>query len=109
MAKKTTLKVKKAVREYVAALKKEIPVERVVLFGSRAKNSAGRESDIDLAIVSSVFGKNPQADGKYLIRKLWEVKYSRIDPIGYSPRDFRAALPSPLLCEIRKHGREIKV
>lgn len=71
MAKKLPQKINKAITEYINALKKEIPVERAVLYGSYAKGNAKKDSDIDLAIISSTFGKNPQEDGKYLLRMLW--------------------------------------
>ena len=36
----------------------KIPVEKVIVFGSHAKGTAHRWSDIDVCIVSSKFGRN---------------------------------------------------
>lgn len=107
MAKKIPKKINKAIKDYVDAVRKDISVERVILYGSYAKGKMREDSDIDLAIVSDKFGKNYSEEGKYLFRKLWEVKESNIDPIGYSPKDFNNPNPSPLLYEIRRCGQEV--
>lgn len=109
MAKKFPQKINKAVREYIEALKKDIPIQKVIIYGSYAKGGERRDSDIDLVIVSDEFGKSPQEEGKYLFRKLWDIENAKIEPIGYSPKDFQTSSPSPLLYEIRKYGKEIKV
>lgn len=109
MAKKITQKVNKAIKDYIEVIKKDIPVSKVILYGSYAKKKAKQTSDIDLAIISEKLGKNHQEEGKYLFRKLWEVEESNIDPVGYSPEDFESQTPSPLLYEIKKYGKEIKV
>lgn len=107
MAKKIPQKVNQAIREYITVIKKDIPIQRVILYGSYAKGKAKKTSDIDIVIISDKFGKNPLEEGKYLFRKLWEVKKSNIDPIGYSQKDFENPNPSPLLYEIKRHGREV--
>lgn len=109
MAKKIPAKINKIVKDYIDVIKEEIPVSRVVLFGSYAKGTARQGSDIDIAVVSNKFGKNPRKEGQYLFRKLWKVRTSLIDPVGYSPENFNSPNPSPLLYEIRKHGKEVKV
>ena len=96
MAKKLSKKIRQEIKEYVDILKKEIPVQKVIIYGSHARGRARPDSDIDLAIVSSVFGKKYQAAGKYLFRKLWDLKKTRIEPIPYAPSDFRSSKISPL-------------
>lgn len=107
MAKKIPQKVNEAVRNYIEAIKKDIPVDKVIIYGSYAKGKAKKTSDIDIAIISEKFGKNPSEEGKYLFRKLWEVKKSNIDPIGYSQKGFKNPNPSPLLYEIKRYGKEV--
>lgn len=109
MAKKSSKKINKTIKEYIDVIKKDIPVFKVILYGSYAKGKAKKNSDIDLVIISDKFGKDPHEDGKYLFRKLWEVKDAKIEPLGYSPKNFNNPNPSPLLHEIRKYGKEIKV
>lgn len=109
MAKKLPKKIDKAIKDYIEVLKKDISIQEVILYGSYAKERGKINSDVDLAIISNEFGKNSQQDGKYLFRKLWDVKSAGIEPIGYSPKDFYTSNPSPLLYEIRKYGKGIKV
>lgn len=107
MAQKIPQKINKAIRNYIAVIQKDIPVRKVIIYGSYAKGLAGKESDIDIAIISEKLGKNYFEEGKFLFRKLWEVEKSNIDPVGYSLEDFNAKNPSPLLYEIRKYGQEM--
>ncbi len=116
MAERKNIKLNKntsaSVKEYVELLRSDgFPVEKVILFGSRAKNLAKRDSDIDICVVSDKFGKNYHEEGKYLFRKLWEMKRrGNIEPVGYSPKDFYSKEKnSPLLHEIKRHGIELKV
>ncbi|KKQ02973.1 MAG: hypothetical protein US18_C0038G0002 [Parcubacteria group bacterium GW2011_GWB1_36_5] len=106
MAKKISKKVRNIVKEYVSELKNDIDIDRVIVFGSQVNGKASSASDIDVAIVSDFFDSN-KYNYSYLFQKLWKVKNSNIDPVGYSPRDYRAKTPSPLLSEIRQNGLEL--
>ncbi len=81
------------------------PVEKLILFGSYARDEADKESDIDLCIISSKFGKDPIDELQFLLKKTRKVD-SRIEPIPISPQEYRE-LGSPLIAEIKKFGREI--
>jgi len=107
MAEKISKKIINQIREYVSVLRDDIPVSKVILFGSYSTGKPRKGSDVDIAIISKKFGINPHEDGKYLLRKLWAVKFANIDPIPYSPKDFASREPSPLLWEIQKYGIEI--
>ena len=71
MAKKISKKIIQRVNAYTKLLEKEIPISNVYIFGSHAKGNATPNSDIDVAILSTSFGKNPHEEGKWLQRKLW--------------------------------------
>ena len=105
MVKKISKKVKKSVQAYVAELKRDIDIDRVVIFGSQARGTASPRSDIDVAIISDFFDSNKK-DSSYLFQKLWDVKNSNIDPVGYSNKEYMTKTPSPLLSEIRRVGFE---
>ena len=74
-------------KEFKCRLSKEIPLEKVYLFGSRAKGKPHRWSDFDLLIVSSEFrGK------KFRYRPLgfwryWDLNYP-VDFLCYTPEEF---------------------
>ncbi len=101
MAKKISKKVIEQVNAYTDLISKDISISGVYIFGSHAKGTAQPDSDIDVAILSPSFGKDSHEEGKWLQRKLWEVSYSNLDVIGYSPSEFRKG-KSPLLAEIRR-------
>ncbi|MEK7203104.1 MAG: nucleotidyltransferase domain-containing protein [Patescibacteria group bacterium] len=112
MVKKTPLKkIQKIVRDYSRLLKIDgIPIEKIILYGSYAKGTPKKDSDIDICVLSKKFGINPRKEGQYLFKKLWQMENANIEPVGYSPKDFYGAKnKSPLINEIQKHGIEINV
>ena len=111
MAKKIPLKkIEKTVKKYIQVLEADnIFVEKIILYGSHAKGVSRADSDIDICLVSKKFGKDTHEEGKYLFRKLWELKDANIEPVGYSPKDFYAKNRSSLLNEIQENGIELKI
>lgn len=112
MAKKTSLKqIEKIVKEYAGLLMADgFIIEKILLYGSYAKGTPRRDSDIDICIISDTFGKNPIEEGKYLFRKLWLMENANIEPVGYSPEYFyNKHNQSPLINEIKKTGIELNV
>ena len=58
--------------EMVDAMVREVAPERIILFGSRARDEAGPESDIDLLVVDSrAFG--PDHSRWSELSKLWDL------------------------------------
>lgn len=103
MAQKTISKnVKKRVADYASTLRSSgIPITHLYLFGSRAQGKAHRESDIDLCVISPAFRhiKDP-------LTFLWTKREDRhvgIEPVGYTPEEFRAK-HDPLAWEIHRTG-----
>jgi predicted nucleotidyltransferase len=108
MAKKTLpRKITKAIREYLKILKKEgLPIQKVYLFGSWAKSKAKKWSDLDLCIISPRF-KNSNEALDYLWKRRIVNKNVHIEPFGWFPKDF--VDEDPLVWEIKKTGKEIKI
>jgi predicted nucleotidyltransferase len=105
MAKRVSLKKNELniINEYVNLLKKEgIEISKVILFGSYAKGTAKPESDIDIAIISSQFGKNNLKEMMFLRRIALKID-SHIEPLPFSPRDMDDRY-STLAQEIMKYG-----
>jgi len=63
-----------------------IPVTEMILFGSRATGKAGKESDVDLLVVSPAFKNMKSARGKGLY-DFWDLDYP-VDFICYTPEEF---------------------
>lgn len=110
MLKKTIpKKVKEEIEKYIKILEADkLPIKKVILFGSYAKDTQYKWSDIDLCVVSPKF-KNALKALHYLglKRKIFDTEYV-IEPIGLSPEDFKDKYSS-LIQEIKKTGIEIQI
>lgn len=108
MVKKTPIRknIRNIVLRFRRLLEEEgTPVEKLILFGSYARGEASKESDIDLCIISSKFGKDTIDELQFLLKKTRMID-TRIEPIPVSPQEYRK-MDSPLIIEIKKFGREI--
>ncbi|HKR06395.1 MAG TPA: nucleotidyltransferase domain-containing protein [Bacteroidia bacterium] len=111
MAAKTFDQVNKDVQEKVIRFGRllrsnGIPISKLVLFGSYAKNKANRNSDIDVCVVSSQFGKDHIEEMQYLFKQRRNVDVL-IEPYPASPAEY-SELESPIIWEIRKDGLEFQ-
>lgn len=82
-----------------------IKIDRAILFGSYAKNKAGRYSDVDLAIVSKTFTKNPLKNRGILTPI--NQKFTKLEPHTFELREFKKS--DPFIEEILKTGIEIPI
>lgn len=81
--------IKKIVSAYTAKLENSgIPVRAIYIFGSAAKGTMHKGSDIDLCIVSPKFGNKPH-DERLLLMKLQKGISDFIEPHPFSPEDFQ--------------------
>jgi predicted nucleotidyltransferase len=95
-------KIKSTINNYLQALNRnDIPIKEAILFGSYAIGNYQEWSDIDIALVSDIFGGN-RIDDKDKIRKITLSISSEIEVIPFSPDDFN--LQNPFVKEILKTG-----
>lgn len=82
-----------------------IPFSRLIVFGSQAKGTAKKWSDIDVCVVSNQFGKDRHSErvGLMLVR---DDRLLDIEPHPFSPEDL-ADKYDPLASEIRKYGIQV--
>jgi hypothetical protein len=108
-ATKTQLKVhtseelKDIIARYVATLQKHIRVYKVILFGSYACGTPRRESDIDLAVISPDFNKNPLEE-LYLLSQARAAASWDIEALPYSLQQYKYCEPGSFLHEIIRTG-----
>ncbi|MEK7595773.1 MAG: nucleotidyltransferase domain-containing protein [Patescibacteria group bacterium] len=103
-------KIKTVKREYLEAanafskafLELGLPLDQLILFGSRIKGSETKYSDLDLCVVSPVFGTNRQAE-RVLLMRLKKGVSDLIEPHPYSPKDLGNKY-DPLASQILKTG-----
>jgi len=96
--------VNKIITNFIEAIKDEVAVEQVYLFGSYAKGSPEKYSDIDLAIVSKDFEGVRFFDRKRLIKYLVRTN-TDVELHPFRSEDF--TMDNPFVEEIIKTGRRI--
>lgn len=101
--KKITRKIALQVFHFAKRLQQNgIPVNSLIVFGSQVKGTAKPWSDIDVCVISDIFGKDRHGE-RVTLMKLTDKQSSDIEPHPYHPRDF-ADKWDPLAAEIRKYG-----
>lgn len=83
----TTPHIDVVVQDYISILRRQIDVERVILFGSRAKKEALHTSDVDLAIISPDFASMGWVERLELLSVNWYYDVPG-ECFGYSPDEF---------------------
>ena len=100
-------KIMEAIAEYISVISGEIAVEKVFLFGSYAKGTSHKNSDIDIAVYSKDFSAETRIDDMtYLLDKTWGLDFD-IQPFPFGADDYED--PVGILEEILKTGMELHV
>jgi predicted nucleotidyltransferase len=81
-----------------------IPVSFGVLFGSQARGTADRHSDVDVMVVSPVFDEGRDREQVSLLRRLASRLRSRIEPIPCGERQWREDDGTPIIEVARREG-----
>ena len=95
---------------YKNSLEKKIKVEKLILFGSWAKGTQTKESDLDLLVISDNFKK---LSDKKRFSLLWDARVHPLtrridmDVLGLTSQEFSQASPLTTLGEIKKIGKVI--
>ena len=84
-----------------------IKIEKAYLYGSQAKGTAKDQSDIDICIVSPVFGKDFIKEYVKLAGFSKDIDW-RIEAIPFNPERLNDRYDT-LAAEIRKYGIPLKV
>ena len=77
----------KQLQDFKEELNKSMPVEQMILFGSRAKGGGEELSDIDLIIVSDGFRDMRFRRRPIKLYDYWELHYP-VDFLCYTPDEF---------------------
>lgn len=99
-----------AVERYLTALTDAgLPIDRAVVFGSRARGDHDMWSDIDTAVISQRFDEERSRE---LVRMLWRVAGrtdSRIEPFPVGRQQWESDDGTPLIEIARREGIEVKL
>ena len=96
---------------FVKRLHKKIPVEIVILFGSYAWGHPKKDSDIDLAVISSRFKKMGDIKRIMLLsdvaRRVKTPSIIDIDPLGFTAEELEDADYFDIAAEIKEKGKVV--
>ncbi|OIO76230.1 MAG: hypothetical protein AUJ85_01025 [Elusimicrobia bacterium CG1_02_37_114] len=105
---KTQNKIKEIIKEYIVLLSQDIEIRKIILFGSFAKGKHYKDSDIDLAIISPDFRDKDHIENmKFLIYKTINLEGPPIEPLPYTPEEYKKCDSRSFLAEIKRTGKVI--
>jgi predicted nucleotidyltransferase len=101
--------IEQSIKRYLLAVRQTgIQVKRGILYGSRARGTAGAHSDIDLIVIAPEFD---HASDRGLVERLWELRARtdhRIEPVACGEAEWEAPLTARTVIEIaHREGIEI--
>ena len=85
MGEKADFKIKK----FVEKVKKKFRIDKVVLFGSRARGDYLEDSDYDIIFVSSDFKDKLFSERVSNLYDYWDYFPLNIEPLCYTPEEFK--------------------
>ncbi|MDD2482339.1 MAG: nucleotidyltransferase domain-containing protein [Lutispora sp.] len=93
------------IEDYINNLSKQIPINKVIIFGSYAKGTTHKYSDVDIAIFSDYFKDMSRIDGIYFLL-LNAVDYEiDLEPQPFTMDEYNQ--PVGLVSEIIRTGIEL--
>jgi predicted nucleotidyltransferase len=98
--------ISRELKEYLSLLRDSYDIYAVILFGSHAQGQAGEYSDIDLAVFSEDFGKDPFSEMKGLL-KLRRKVTPDIEPLPFNKKMFFDHDKAEFVTEILSKGKLI--
>ncbi len=98
--------INRQLKEYLKLLRVSYNVYAVILFGSHAQGQAGEYSDIDLAVFSDDFGKDPFSEMKGLLKLRRKINPD-IEPLPFSKKVFFEHDKAEFVNEILSKGKLI--
>lgn len=84
-----------------------LDIKKAILFGSSARGNAGKDSDIDLLIISDEFKKMSLIDRLVFLSRSRGQKFSNwpMDILGYTQDEFdKLSQISSMFFEVKKDG-----
>ncbi len=84
--------------------KRGIRVEKILIFGSRARGDYLETSDLDVIIVSRDWERIPFPRRLQMIQECWENNWIGLDGFGYTPEEFEKGKNFVLISQAIKEG-----
>ena len=106
--KKVPKQIKELVLGYTNRVEKEmrLPVGSVYVYGSHAKGTATKHSDIDVCVISQTFRDPLKALQQLLGYRTVDEVMAGIEPVGFSAKQFKRG--GILIDEIKRTGIQVR-
>ena len=99
--------IKKKLEQFKKRASADMPINKMILFGSRAQGKTGRDTDADLIIVSPAFKKMDFFQRGAKMYNYWDLRLP-VDFLCYSPQEFNLLRKRiSIVSEAIKEGIEI--
>lgn len=96
-----------ALERFLARVAERFPLERAILFGSRARGTELLDSDYDLVLVSRAFEGLTWRERAAEVLDLWELDVD-LQPLCYTPEEFaRKSREICITAEAIREGVEV--
>jgi len=94
--------------DYVDKLSNKIKVDKVILFGSRARGEALNDSDVDLVIISDDFKDMDFIRRLEFLSLNWRYPHLAADCLGYTPQEYEELSKRlGIIAEVKQYGKVI--
>lgn len=94
-------------RQFLQRVHARFPLERAILFGSRARDEELLHSDYDLVIVSKAFQGMPYSARVAEVLEMWDMDVG-LEPIVLTPEEFSERVGKiTVVAEAVRTGKEI--
>lgn len=104
---KTKNEIIKMINDYISKLSDYVKIDRVIMFGSYARDEALSSSDVDFLVVSRDFKDMSFFDRLELLQRLWSYDIGA-DILGYTPEEIEEKSKKiSFVSEILKTGIDI--
>ena len=99
--------IKKELKIFKEKISKDIPIKTMIFFGSRVMGKYGRDTDIDLMIVSPKFKRLDFFQRGAKMYDYWDLDYP-VDFLCYTPEEFNKLKKRvSIVSEVIKSGIKI--
>lgn len=95
-----------ALNRFVQKVTEQVPVFKVILYGSHARGNAHDLSNIDLVVISPAFGQHKLQELRLLSEIALECD-DEIEALPYSTLDLQNLMPGNFLDEVMRTGKVI--
>jgi len=99
--------VDKSIKIFIERVKENFKPQKVIIFGSFAREENNKYSDVDFIVISKKFAEIPEEKRLDYLYELTKDLYPDFHVFGYTPYEFETVSKLSILEEIKKTGKVI--